>query len=98
MIDAFGEARTIPASDKSKTQMKQLEKKGLFKEQRDAWRLGAALGIATGNRLEAQKRETFQNINSLDSDGYFSAIMLGLYPNSKPEEIGHSCGLCRMGD
>lgn len=46
MNEAFGRVITIPASDNAKTQMKQLVTQGLFKEQRDVWRLGAALGIA----------------------------------------------------
>jgi hypothetical protein len=86
MNGAFGAAVTIPASDRAKTQMKQLVTQGLFKEQRDVWQLGAALGIAKGRTKEGGKRETFQNVNSLDPDGIFGAIMLGLYPNLKPEE------------
>jgi len=86
MNEAFGTIRTIPASKTAKTQMKQMVKKGLFKEQRDAWRLGASLGISKGQRKESKKRETFQNVNSLDPDGIFAAIMLGLHPDMEPEE------------
>ncbi len=86
MSEAFGTIRTIPASKTAKTQMKQLVKKGLFKEQRDAWRLGASLGISKGQTKEVKNRETFQNVNSIDPDGIFAAIMLGLYPDMTPEE------------
>ncbi|NLJ37179.1 MAG: hypothetical protein GX432_00235 [Candidatus Atribacteria bacterium] len=86
MIEAFGEVRTVPATDKAKTYMKQLVTKNLFKEQADVWRLGASLGISTGKVFEEEKRETFQNINSLDPDGIFAAIMIGLYPEKEPEE------------
>jgi len=86
MGEAFGTARTIPVSKTAKTQMRQLVKKGLFKEQRDAWRLGASLGISKNKTKEVKKRETFQNVNSLDPDRIFSAIMLGLYPDMAPEK------------
>ncbi len=86
MNEAFGKVITIPASNTAKTQMKQLVTQGLFKEQRDAWRLGASLGIANGKTKEVEKRETFQNVNSLDPDGIFAAIMLGLYPDLKSED------------
>lgn len=85
-MDAFGEIRTVPASDKAKTYMKQLVTKGLFEEQADAWRLGASMGISTGNKIEGENRGTFQNINSLDPDGIFAALMIGLYPEKEPEE------------
>ncbi len=86
MIDAFGGARTIRASDKAKSYMKHLETVGLFKEQGDVWRLGASLGILTGNKLEGVGGGTFQNINSLDPDGILAAIMVGIYPDMDPEE------------
>ena len=86
MNEAFGKVITIPASDNAKTQMKRLVTQGLFKEQRDVWRLGASLGIAKARAKEVGKRETFQNVNSLDPDGIFAAIMLGLYPDLKPED------------
>jgi hypothetical protein len=86
LTEAFGEAVTIPVSQTSKNQMKQLISQGLFKEQRDIWRLGAALGISKGKRKKIQKRETFQNINSLDPDGIFSAIMLGLFLDKSAKE------------
>ena len=86
LTEAFGETVTIPVSKKSKTQMKQLVTLGLFKEQRDVWRLGTALGISKGKKKKIKKRETFQNINSLDPDGIFSAIMIGLHPDNAPKE------------
>lgn len=86
MNDAFGEIRTIPATNSAKSKMKKLVTLGQFKEQRDVWRLGAALGIAKGMEEESGKRETFQNINSLDPDGFFSSIMFGLYPDMEPED------------
>ena len=86
MNEAFGKVITIPASDNAKTQMKQLVTQGLFKEQRDVWWLGASLGIAKGRTKEVGKRDTFQNVNSLDPDGIFAAIMLGIYPDLKPED------------
>jgi hypothetical protein len=81
MSEAFGEARTIPATNEAKNIMKKLSGKGLFNEQRDVWTLGAALGIKTGHTFEKDTRETFQNINSLDPDGIFAALMVGLHPD-----------------
>ena len=78
---AFGNIRTLPATDRAKTEMKKLVAQGLFREQGDVWRLGAALGIALGKVSEKGKRETFQNINSLDPEGILSAIMVGRYPD-----------------
>lgn len=66
--------------------MKQLENKKLFSEQRDVWRLGAAIGIAQNKVYENDNAETFQNINSLDTEQVFAAIMLGLYPKMTPQE------------
>ena len=86
MSAAFGEARTIPASNEAKKIMKKLVSKDLFAEQRDVWTMGASLGIALGESLQEGKRGTFENINSLDPDGVFAATMTGLYPDSKPEE------------
>lgn len=83
---AFGESRTIPASQQAKSIMKQLANKRLFPEQGDVWRLGASLGIALGQELEAEKKGTFQNINSLDPEEVFASIMIGLYPAASPDE------------
>lgn len=82
----FGDIRTLPASKQAKDQMKQLVTKGLFNEQRDVWTLGASLGLALGKVYVQGKRETFQNVNSLDPDGVFRAIMSGLYPDMDPKE------------
>ncbi len=84
MGTAFGDSRTIPASKKAKSLMKQLANKQVFSEQRDVWMLGAALGIASGETLEEGKRETFQNVNSLDPEGHFAGVMVGLYPDLRP--------------
>jgi hypothetical protein len=81
----FGDIRTLPASKQAKDLMKQLVTKGLFDEQRDVWTLGASLGLAMGKVYEQGKRETFQNVNSLDPDGVFRAIMSGLYPDIDPK-------------
>lgn len=86
METAFGDARTFSASDQAKTMMKQLVSKGLFAEQRDAWMLGAAVGLAEGQVHEGGNRETFQNVNSLDPEGLFAGIMLGLYPKLAPDQ------------
>lgn len=86
MSAAFGETRTVPASDPAKKIMKTLVNRNLFAEQRDVWTLGAALGIAHGQIYEEGKKETFQNINSLDPDMVFAAIMIGLYPEISAEE------------
>jgi hypothetical protein len=86
MCAALWEARTVPASDVAKKIMKTLTNRNLFAEQRDVWTLGAALGIACGESYEEGKRETFQNVNSLDPDTVFAAIMIGLYPNLSTEE------------
>jgi hypothetical protein len=83
---AFGDARTISASNQAKNIMKKLVDKDIFDEQRDVWSLGAALGIAQGKAFEGDGRTTFQNINSLDSERVFAAIMVGLYPKASPEE------------
>ncbi len=66
--------------------MKQLTSKGLFREQRDVWTLGAAIGIAYGQEFKDGERETFQNVNSLDPDGVFRAIISGLYPDVEPKD------------
>lgn len=86
MSTAFGDARTVPASNTAKNYMKQLVAKDIFNEQRDVWKLGASLGISTGKTHEKGNRGTFQNINSLDPERIFAAIMVGLYPNLSPEE------------
>jgi hypothetical protein len=83
---AFGQLRTIPASNKAKEIMSQLKHKELFNEQGDVWALGAALGISNGKTYSKDKRETFQNINSLDPEGIFGAVMLGLYPDATASE------------
>lgn len=82
----FGDIRTLPASKQAKDYMKQLVSKGLFAQQKDVWTLGASLGLALGKTYEQGNRETFQNVNSLDSDGVFRAIMSGLYPDMDPKE------------
>ena len=95
MGEAFGDARTVPASDEAKKLMKQLVTKGIFEEQRDVWRLGAAIGINQGKTHEQGARGTFQNINSLDPEELIAAVMLGRYPKMTPEErlkklVGHA--------
>ena len=85
MSTAFGDARTVPASNTAKDYMKQLVAKDIFNEQRDVWRLGAALGVSTGNTYQKGQRGTFQNINSLDPERIFAAIMVGLHPTMAPE-------------
>ena len=86
MGTAFGESRTVSASSEAKNIMKQLVSKGVFGEQRDVWMLGAALGIALGQVNEGGTRGTFENINSLDPEEIFAAIMLGRYPNLSSED------------
>lgn len=86
MSVAFGKAITVPASDPAKKIMKTLVNRNLFGKLQDVWALGASLGIAHGQVYEEGKRETFQNINSLDSEGVFAAIMIGLYPEMSAEE------------
>ncbi len=85
MSYAFTEIRTIPASKKAKALMNKLIRNDIFEQKRDIWTLGAALGIKLGKTYEGGTRETFQNVNSLDPEGVFSAIMLGLYPDSTPK-------------
>src|SRR5579875_781596 len=87
MSQAFGESRTVPASKDAKDLMKQLVAKGLFEEQRDVWRLGAAIGLAERKTHEKGVRETFQNINSLDPEEVFAAVMLGRFPEWGIREI-----------
>ena len=86
MSEAFGNIRTLPASKTAKANMKKLVSLGLFAEQRDVWRLGAALGIALGQVKEGGKRETFQNVNSLDTEGVLAAVMVGLYPDMESDK------------
>lgn len=87
MSYAFGDSRTIPASDDAKKIMKHLvSKSGMFQELRDVWRLGAAIGIASGKTHEESNRGTFQNINSLDPEEVFSSVMIGRYPDMTPEQ------------
>ena len=86
MSQAFGEKVTLSASERAKNQMNELKSSKLFGELRDVWILGAAIGIATGSKLEGDKRETFQNINSLDPEGILAAIMIGLYPDITKDE------------
>ena len=86
MSEAFGDARTIPASEEAKKIMKRLSNKGAFNEQRDVWSLGAAIGIKAGQIYETGNRETFQNLNSLDPDGIFGAVMVGLFPDLPGEQ------------
>lgn len=85
MSQAFGESRTVPASKEAKDLMKQLVAKGLFEEQRDVWRLGAAIGLAERKTHEKGTRGTFQNINSLDPEEVLAAVMLGRFPDLTPE-------------
>ena len=85
MSQAFGESRTVPASKDAKDLMKQLVAKGLFEEQRDVWRLGAAIGLAERKTHEKGARGTFQNINSLDPEEVLAAVMLGRFPDLNPE-------------
>jgi hypothetical protein len=85
MNTAFGDTRTLSATKTAKKIMKELESKGYFEEQRYCWMLGAALGIKNRKEYEGEKRETFQNINSLDPEEIFAAVMLGFYPNETPE-------------
>ncbi|MHA1401759.1 MAG: hypothetical protein ACTSQE_15515 [Candidatus Heimdallarchaeaceae archaeon] len=86
MSIAFGQLRTIPATDKAKEIMRLFVSKEIFNEQRDVWQLGAALGISHGEQYTKDKRETFQNVNSLDPEGIFGAIVLGMYPDATDSE------------
>lgn len=87
MSTAFGDSRTIPASDLAKKMMKELTAKYYFDEQRDVWMLGAALGIVCGEvEKEGETRGTFQNVNSLDPEGIFNAIMAGLHKEKSSDE------------
>ncbi|NMC57799.1 MAG: hypothetical protein GYA51_00165 [Candidatus Methanofastidiosa archaeon] len=93
MEDTSGEFRTLPASNMAKKIMKELATSDKFKEQRDVWRLGAALGIVCGktrividNAQDEEKRETFQNVNSLDPDRILYAVMMGLHPEKNTDE------------
>ncbi len=87
-MNVFGDVRTIPASEGAKNIMKELREKltDLFEEQRVVWQLGASLGIINDKTYEAESLGTFQNINSLDPDDVFQAIMLALMPNATGEE------------
>jgi len=83
---AFGDFRTFSISDEAKTILNQLVTKNIFSEARNGWQLGASLGIASGKVYDKGNRGTFQNINSLDPEGIFAAIMVGLYPDLDGKE------------
>jgi hypothetical protein len=86
MSTAFGEARTVPATKDAKDLLRKLATKGIVGEQRDGWRLGAAMGITAGETHTKGQRATYQNINTLDPEEFFAAVMLGRYPELAPEE------------
>ena len=86
MSSAFGDFRTFSISDEAKTILNQLVTKNVFSEARHGWQLGAALGIASGEIYTKGNRGTFQNVNSLDPEGVFMAIMVGLYPDMDGKE------------
>jgi hypothetical protein len=86
MSVAFGDIRTLPATDEAKDIMKQFVLKEIFNEQREVWMLGATLGIIYNKVYTEGTRNTFQNINSLDPERIFAAIMMGKYPDLSPEE------------
>jgi hypothetical protein len=86
MSEAFGDARTFSTTETAKKMMNELKTKGLFKDVRHVWMLGASIGISTGNVSKEGKKETFENVNSLDPDGVFAAVMMGLYPDLTPKE------------
>ena len=87
--DAF--SGQFAASEEAKRMMKELtEDVGLFSQMSDVWRWGASLGIREGIELDEkiakQKRTTIYAIDTIDPEGIFSAIMLSLFPEMKPEE------------
>lgn len=86
MSSTFGDFRTFSISDEAKTILNQLVTKNIFSEARHGWQLGASLGIASGKVYNKGNRSTFQNINSLDPEGIFAAIMVGLYPDLGSKE------------
>ncbi len=64
MSTAFGDARTIPASDEAKRIMNQLKAKELFPEQRDVWTLGAALGLDSEETFAAVMLGRYPDMSS----------------------------------
>ena len=87
--DAF--SGQFAASDEAKRMMKDLtEYAGLFSKMQDIWRWGAALGLREGieidEKISKQKRTTIYAIDTIDPEGIFSAIMLSLFPEMRPEE------------
>jgi len=83
---AFGDFRTIPITEDGRKILNQLVTKNIFNDMRHGWQLGAALGISTGEVHKTGSRGTFQNVNSLDPEGIFAAIMVGLYPEIDPKD------------
>jgi len=86
MNEAFGDIRNFSASESAKNKIKDLLSKKLFAEQREVWQLGAALGIVQKKVKEEGTRATYQNIDTLDPEGIFAAIMIAIYPDLSPEE------------
>jgi len=88
MSNAFGDSVTFPISKDAHKILNQLKTKNVFNELRHGWQLGAALGISSGEMHTSGRRSTFQNVNSLDPEGVFASIMVGLYPDLSPKERG----------
>ena len=86
MSNAFGDFRTFSISDEAKSMLNQLVTKNIFNEARHGWQLGASLGIASGKTYDKGNKSTFQNVNSLDPEGVFAAIMVGLFPDLDGKE------------
>ena len=86
MSSAFGDIRTFPISDDARNILNQLVTKNIFNDMRHGWQLGASLGISTGKVHTKGSRSTFQNVNSLDPEGIFAAILVGLYPDLDPKD------------
>ena len=66
--------------------MRQLVNKGLFREQRDVWTLGCALGIASGKEIPFEDGVTFSRLDGLDEKGEFQTIMLNKFPDLSPAD------------
>ena len=86
LSETFGSKRTISVSQESKDKMQRLASLGIFKEKRDIWRLGVAWAISKDEKKKPKDSTTFQNINSLDSDGIITAIMQALYEDKTSDE------------
>ncbi len=88
--EAFSGQFAASEEAKEKMEFLSLRNEGVFKEMSDVWRLGAALALLENpeipDEIRLRKRKTAYNVSALDPDGIFSAVMISLFPELKPDE------------